>query len=189
MSENDFVPDPSNESNDSTSFDFSSLDPEIVPESPAHTPPNHKANGTGKSKWWQSKPKGEKKTRAKAVKAMPPVPRGGLKPALENLYVGLGMSLMPFDPHCAGVVLENAGSCAAAMDELAKTNPAVRRVLLRLVATSAIGTVIAAHAPILMAVAMHHIPAMQKNQEKMAAEMGEMFTRMAATDKPESDSE
>lgn len=176
MSEQFFVPEPGNDSEDSIPFDFSKLTAETTEPLADHTVPDPNAD---KKPWWKTKPKGEKKAR-KEPKAVPPMPRGGLKGALENMYVGMGLALMPFDAHCASVIMENAEACAKSMDELAKTNPAVRRVLLRLVATTAIGTVIAAHAPILMALAMHHIPALRENQEKMAGEMGEMFARMAA---------
>jgi hypothetical protein len=166
------VPDPGKDGEDSP-FDFSSLNAETTEPIADFDPPQVK-----KARWWESRPKGEKKsrqTRERKVRAMPPMPRGGLKPALTQMYAGIGMAVMPFDPACGRVVIENAESCAAALDELAKTNPAVRRVLLSLVTTSAWGAVIMAHAPILMAVAMHHVPTLREKQEKMVGEMAEMF--------------
>jgi hypothetical protein len=82
---------------------------------------------------------------------------------------------MPFDPSCGRIVIENAEKCAEALDELAKTNTAVRNFLIGLCTTSAWGAVLMAHAPIVMAIAMHHVPALKKQQEKMVGEFAEMM--------------
>lgn len=168
----DQIPNPGDNSKDSP-FDFSALNAESTEPLTDFEPPQVR-----KPRWWESRPKGEKKTRQtreKKVRPVPAMPRGGLKSALTQMYTGIGMAVMPFDPACGRVVIENAESCAAALDELAKTNPAVRRVLLSLVTTSAWGAVIMAHAPILMAVAMHHVPALREKQEKMVGEFAEMM--------------
>jgi hypothetical protein len=177
VSDPDFerVPDPDMEA-DNQPFDFSALTAENTDSLTGDfTPPNVKGS---KPRWWERAPKSGKNARApreRKARPVPAMPRGGLKPALAQMYTGIGMAVMPFDPACGRVVIENAESCAAALDELAKTNPAVRRVLLSLVTTSAWGAVIMAHAPILMAVAMHHVPALREKQEKMVGEMAEMF--------------
>lgn len=173
MSEPEFenVPDAGN-NGESSSFDFSSLEAETT------EPLTFEAPRTKKQRWWESRQKTGKKTRPereKKTRTMPPMPRGGLKPALTQMYTGIGMAVMPFDPACGRVIIENAETCAASLDELAKTNPAVRRVLISLVTTSAWGAVIMAHAPILMAVAMHHVPALRDKQEKMVGEFAEMM--------------
>jgi hypothetical protein len=62
---------------------------------------------------------------------------------------------------CANAVIKSAEQCARSLDELAYTNDAVRRVLYGLIQTSAIGAVIIAHGPILLAVMVHHVPAIQ----------------------------
>ena len=103
------------------------------------------------------------------------MPRGGLRQPLEDLYTGLGMMLIPFDPSCGKVIIEAAPRCAETLDDLAKTNPAVRRILISLVTTSALGAVVMAHAPIIMAIAMHHVPALREKQEKMVGEFAEMM--------------
>lgn len=186
MSDGEITPNPGNESNDENGFDFSKLNAETVEPLSPHVAPDVKAT---KRRWWESRPKGDKKNREKAVKPVPTMPRGGLRASLENFYTGIGIAVMPFDPHCANVIIENAEQCAKTMDELAKTNPAVRRVLLKLIATSALGAVMTAHAPIVMAIMMHHVPALRERQEKMAADMAEMFARMAANPAPEDDGE
>jgi hypothetical protein len=176
MSEFERIPDPGN-NGESSPFDFASLSAEPVDMgSPEFEPPK-----TEKRKWWESRPRskktseksGEKKPRRTAE--LKPMPRGGLKPALAQMYTGLGIAVMPFDPSCGRVIIENADKCAESLDELAKTNPAVRNVLISLVTTSAWGAVIMAHAPILMAVMMHHVPFLRERQEKMVGEFAEMM--------------
>lgn len=175
----DFIPNPeaNNESNGSLPFDFSALTAEEIPPLPNHEPPVAE-----KRAWWKAKPKtsnGRAKM-PKMPKATPSLPKGGLRQPLENMYTGLGMAVMVVDQHCGQTIIDNAPECAKAMEELAKTNPAVRRLLMKLVSTSALGTVIAAHSPILMAIAMHHVPMLKANQEKMVSEMAEQYTRNAA---------
>lgn len=186
MTEPNFIPEPGNAS-ESSLIDFSTLEAETTAPIGSFEMPNR--NAGKKRRWWESKPRAEKKTERRIPKATPTMPRGGLKPALENFYVGIGLAMLPFDPHCAGIVLDNAEKCAASMDEWAKTNQAVRRVLIQLVNATAFGAVFAAHAPIIMAISMHHIPALREKQEKMAGEMGEMFARMAAQSRKENDEE
>lgn len=176
MSEFEPVPEPDMEA-DSKPFAFDGIQAEDVPPIvPEFTTPDVKAGR--KRRWWESKPKAEntgRKTRERREKPMPVMPRGGLKPQLENFYMGMGLAVMPFDPTCAKLIMENAGPCAEAMDEWAKTNPAIRRALIQLVTVSAAGKVLMAHAPILMGIAMHHVPALRERQEKMVAEFAEMM--------------
>jgi hypothetical protein len=169
--------DPSDNSFADDSFDFSALTAENTDALTGEfTPPNVKGS---KTRWWEKAPKrnkgGEKEPRKPRVRQQKPLPRGGLKGPLTQLYVGAGMSLMPFDPACGRVVIENAEKCAEALDELAKTNTAVRNFLISICTTSAWGAVLMAHAPIIMAVAMHHIPALKNKQEKMVGEFAEMM--------------
>ncbi len=163
------------ESNPLAGFDFSALNAETV--SPADAPPVFEA--PAKPKWWESKKRKartiEERKARKAPKPMPKAPVGGLRKPLEDMYTGLGMMMMPFDPSCGKVIIDAAPRCAETLDDLAKTNPAVRRILISLVTTSALGAVIMAHAPILMAIAMHHIPALRERQEKMVGEFAEMM--------------
>lgn len=177
MSDADFerVPEPDMEANEQP-FDFSALNVETTDSLTGDfTPPNVKGS---KPRWWERTPKSGKNARApreKKARPAPAMPRGGLKPALTQMYAGIGLAVIPFDPSCGRIIIENAETCASSLDELAKTNPAVRRVLLSLVTTSAWGAVMMAHAPILMAVAMHHVPALRDKQEKMVGEFAEMM--------------
>lgn len=188
--ENENAYDPGNEA-DSNGFDFNALTAENTNlDTGEFTPPSVKGS---RPRWWESRPRSEKKTRApraeKTRRTAAPklMPKGGLKPALAQMYTGIGMAVMPFDPACGRVIIENAGSCAESLDELAKTNPAVRNLLISLVTTSAWGAVIMAHAPILMAIAMHHVPALRERQEKMVGEFAEMMANGFGDQKEEGD--
>lgn len=127
---------------------------------------SHKMNG-GESKVSRlfappgpKAPRGEKPPKVKSP--TPSMPRPGvISKRLEELYIGLGMVWFPFDPTCAQAVVESAPKCAEAMEQLCKENEAVRRVVLRLIETSTYGKIITAHMPILMAVAVHHMPMFQ----------------------------
>jgi hypothetical protein len=91
---------------------------------------------------------------------LPPRKKGQFVKPLTDMYTSLGMMLYPIDSHCATVIMENAEKCAESLDQLAYENKAIRRVIVNIMQTSAIGTVLIAHAPILIAVAMHHAPGM-----------------------------
>jgi len=172
----DFIPNPeANPPEEPLKFDFGNLSPETE-DAPVSAPdfamPDPRG---GKRKWWQGKAKAKTPKRPKAV---PAAPRGGILKPLEELYTGLGMMMMPFDPSCAKVIIDNAETCAKTLNDMANVNPALRRILISLLSSSAIGAVIMAHVPIVMTIAMHHIPALKAKQEKMVADMAEMFANM-----------
>lgn len=95
----------------------------------------------------------------KERKPLPPKRKGSLTKRLEEFYVSFGMMLMPFDSVCGTAVVNSAERCAEALDNLAYENDAVRRAVLAMLETNAWGQVIMAHAPILMMVMTHHVPA------------------------------
>lgn len=180
----DFVPNPNGELPEDVPFDFSNLSAETVDAGGVDDvfPPDVKAT---KPKWWEAK----RKTKAKAPKASEPKKRGrppssmsdsALRAALENFYAGIAMVAMPFCPHCAQSVGDNASDAADAMVEWAKTNPAVKRFLVNMVSISAGGKVLAVHSAMLMPVAMHHVPMLQRKQEEMVSQFAEQMTRAAA---------
>lgn len=82
--------------------------------------------------------------------------KGAYKETLQEMYAYVGMGIMIVDPTCGNAVIESAEQCAQSLDDLAYTNESVRRVLDTLTQGSAIGAVIMAHLPIVMAVAAHH---------------------------------
>lgn len=105
----------------------------------------------------------EEKAADKAAKPVPPMPRGGFTKELEELYGTIALMMLPFDAECAMALMEAAPKCAESLDALAKKNPAVRRVLVTLTQTSAWGAVLAAHAPIIIAITVHHVPAVRNS--------------------------
>lgn len=180
--------------NAAESFDFNALTVENTePLTGDFTPPSISGS---KPKWWERAPKRDKssaksepRARTPKVDRAKPLPRGGLRGPLTNLYTGIGMSVMPFDPGCGRIIIENADKCAEALDELSKTNTAVRNFLISLCTTSAWGAVVMAHAPIVMAIAMHHVPALKRQQEKMVGEFAEMMANGFSTPKGEDETE
>jgi hypothetical protein len=179
----DFVPNPeANPPEEPLKFDFGSLNAETE-DAPTSAPDFSMPDPNGgKRKWWQGKAKAKTPKRPKAI---PSAPRGGILKPLEELYTGIGLMMMPFDPSCGRVIIEAAPACAKSLNDMANTNPAVRRLLISLLSTSAMGAVVMAHAPIVMAIAMHHIPALKSKQEKMVADMAEMFANMPKGDQSE----
>lgn len=114
------------------------------------------AKSRGKTADSAERPKRERKT-------TPAAPRGGFVKPLTEMYGTIALMLMPFDAQCAMAIMEAAPKAAESLDNLAKSNDAVKRVLITLTQTSAWGAVLAAHAPIILAVTMHHVPAVKNS--------------------------
>lgn len=121
----------------------------------------------------RGRPRGERAKRErkpKPPKIIPPKPRpGSLKKPLQDMYGTIGMTVAMFDPVCGQAILANAEACAIALENMARENEAVRRVIMSLVQTSIWGQLIAAHMPILLAIAMHHVPAVRNMMTPTAA--------------------
>jgi hypothetical protein len=100
---------------------------------------------------------------------LPPKRRGALVGPLTDLYTTIGTMLCAFDQQCGIAVVNSAPKCAEALDKLAYENDAIRKTLYRLLETSAWGGVIAAHSPIIFAIAIHHVPAVRSAMGAMAA--------------------
>lgn len=110
-------------------------------------------------------------TLGKAKRPAPPPdkskPRQGkIAKNLSKLYGTVGATVYPFDQQCGQTILENADRMADSLEALANENAAVKRVLEKLAETSAWGTVFAAHAPVLLAVSMHHGPALAARRSR-----------------------
>lgn len=97
-------------------------------------------------------PRNERKI--KEPKPLPKIPAGGFAPGVEKMYAGIAMAVMPFDPQSAMVIVEIAPQCARAWDDLARQNHAVRRMLVSMMQTTAVGSLIAAHLPLFMVLTM-----------------------------------
>lgn len=80
-------------------------------------------------------------------KPLPPIP-ANMAQGIEELYGALAVAVMPFDVELASALMEIAPKAAEAWVELARKNHAVRRILLKMLETSAWGALIAAHMPL-----------------------------------------
>lgn len=83
---------------------------------------------------------------------------GALVKPLEGVYETLGGIVMLADRVCGEAIVNSARQCAESLDELARTNPKVRKVLVNLVTTNTLTKVVVAHIPVLVAVLGHHFP-------------------------------
>lgn len=149
---------------------------------PDHTASERQAPPvTGESKWGAfTKPR-----RVTADKPAPKPPKvrtvepaskpGEFTQPIADFYRLAAAVVMPFDPNCAGVVLDviddpeskdngkdRAQLCAEALDEAAQKSEGLRRTLRAVTVTGVWGKVFAAHAPILVAAMMHHTPFMER---------------------------
>jgi hypothetical protein len=164
-----------------------------VTEAPDFGVPDHTASAgisdriregvTGRRRLSQPRePKAERKPRVRSIE--PPSRPGEFVEPLENLYGTVATLLMPFDPLCASVVLEEdekgstrARKCAEALDEAAQKSDGLRRILRMVTTGGTWGKVIAVHAPILMAVLSHHTPLMSNLADFQAKRMEQMMNR------------
>lgn len=83
---------------------------------------------------------------------------GMLVKPLTGFYETIGGLVILGDQMCGQAIIDSAEEAAKSLDELARTNPRVRRVLMRIIEGSAITKVVVAHLPILMVVLAHHFP-------------------------------
>jgi len=121
-------------------------------------------------------------------KKLPPRRKGAMVRQLEDLYTTVGLFVMAFDQPCGTAIVNSAAKCAEALDNLAYENDAVRRILYRILETSAWGTVLAAHSPIIMAIAIHHVPAVRTVMGKLMAKgVGEEAEKFANQQNPDSE--
>lgn len=152
-------------------LNFDELEPEIILDSEV---PNWKASKPAKETLREKVRRGatapsNERAEARRPKAAPKAPtakHGAFTAELEQIYTYVGMGLMVVDEPCGTAVISSAEQCAKSLDDLAFTNPAVRRALMSLTQTSAVGAVILAHMPILTAVAMHHGGALLRSKVK-----------------------
>lgn len=150
-------------------------------------------NLTGKKK---ETPQPRSRNVKKTVKAPVPNVPGQFVEPLTDIYNGLALLAMPFDPELAMVMTSPhrapkegeepesvptvAENCARAMDEAAQRSESLRRVLANITTASVWGAVITAHLPIAMILVKNHTPLGRGSDP--AAAMEEMLKRQAAND-------
>lgn len=135
-------------------FDFNEVEANDAPSFSAPNPKPTRPRWGGAKKTAESKP--AKPTRNKTRVTVPPSKPGQFVEDITAIYAAAGMALSMKDQVCGQAVMEAAVGCAEQWDKLAQQNDAVRRALMALTKTTAIGALVAAHAPIIMAVGAHH---------------------------------
>lgn len=103
-------------------------------------------------------PKPSETKQDKTTVAPPPMRPGAIAKGMTNFYTMLSLGVGMFDMQIAGSIAASAEGCGAAWEELAKTNPKVRRALMALIESSAAMKLVAAHMPIGVAVVMRYGP-------------------------------
>lgn len=137
---------------------------------PIDAVPDHKASASDKSEPTPRKSVWGSKAKSSQTRSAPPKLTAGVKTQLKDLYSGLGALIEPFDEVAGRTIINQADQCAESVYTLAQQNDSVRRFLLYLTQSSAVGAVVLAHLPIVIALARHS--SNQKLAE--AANMGVM---------------
>jgi hypothetical protein len=95
---------------------------------------------------------------------------GILVKPLRDLYVTVGTLTLPFNQPVGTAFIQNAEPCAKALDNAAKTDKQIRRMLMLLVQGSVWGEIIIAHMPIMMALAVTLVPSMRATMNGVQSE-------------------
>lgn len=141
-------------------YNFDEAVPQPVPE----VTPNHTATRPGIFARGATKQREPKPERAPRKPPPPNVPGQFVEP-LTELYGAVAFVCMPFKPRVSMVImgpckmpteaepepLSVAENCALAWDKAAQSNATIRRMLASGLTATVIGTLIAAHVPILAA--------------------------------------
>jgi hypothetical protein len=102
-----------------------------------------------------------KKTSTRSTVREPPAKPGEFVAPLVEFYTMAGMAVAVMDKKdqvCGPAIAESAQQCAEAWDNLAQKNPAVRKALRSLLSASAVGAIVTAHLPIMIAILTQHMP-------------------------------
>jgi hypothetical protein len=95
---------------------------------------------------------------------------GILVKPLRDLYVTVGTLVIPFNKPVGTAFIQNAEPCAKALDNAAKTDKQIRKVLMLLVQGSVWGEIIIVHMPILMALAVTLVPSIRATMNGVQSE-------------------
>lgn len=97
---------------------------------------------------------------------------GILVKPLRDLYVTVGTLVLPFNKAVGTSFIQNAEACAKSLDNAAKTDKQIRKVLMLLVQGSVWGEVILAHMPIMLALAVTLVPSVRASFNGVQSEGG-----------------
>jgi hypothetical protein len=140
--------------------------PEPSPQKPRDRPPR-----TGRT---EPRPPPQPRSRSRsATKETPPATfvddtekitdyrPGILVKPIRDLYATVGTLVLPFNQAVGTAFIQNAEPCAKALDNAAKTDKQIRRILMLMIQGSVWGEVIIAHMPIMMALAVTLVPSVR----------------------------
>lgn len=86
---------------------------------------------------------------------------------LEQLYTMAGAMTTMVDQQIGTTIIIQASACAESLDDLAAKNPRVKKALEKMLQTSVYAGVIAAHIPIVVAIATKYVPELRESYESM----------------------
>lgn len=101
---------------------------------------------------------------------------GILVKPLRDLYVTIGTVVLPFNQTVGTSFIQNAEQCAKALDNAAKADKQIRKVLMLLVQGSVWGEVLIAHMPIMMALAVTMVPSVRATMNSVQSDGGSTET-------------
>lgn len=131
----------------------------------AFATPDFRAHGRARRRnLWSKRDKEPSNTgrapRQRTVKQVTiPNRKGQFIEPITRFYVMVGGVVSIRDPHCGRVIVMQSGKAAEALDDLAYTDEFIRRLLFSATQTGKYGAVLATNLPILIAVLIHHVPA------------------------------
>lgn len=99
------------------------------------------------------------KNTARQASPMPTLPQ--IRKSLVEMYHYVATFVAIKDMDVANAIIEQSDECADSLIKLAEKNPAFKKTLAKLVASSAYAGVITAHAPILFILAVKYVPALR----------------------------
>ncbi len=136
-------------------------------DAPPGVPPSLEELKAIRTKPTEDRPPGRPKggprlvTKPAVEQDIPPFRAGPIAKGMNRLYTKAGKFLRVIDPQIGGVLVamtrkesDDDTTVGEAWEELAKTNPRVRVFLLKLIERGALGTLIAVHAPLILAILM-----------------------------------
>lgn len=109
-----------------------------------------------------------------------PMPRTGIATPVAAFYRRAGTFIQPFDPECGSALIAGADGCGKAWDQVCRRNPQIRRYVLAMLATTTHLDLVVAHLPILLAVAIHHVPAVRDMVTQTTEQMTNLFAEQMA---------
>lgn len=168
--------------------DWESLTPDpAIDETPvdireAFATPDFRAHGRARRNLWGQRDKESatgRTPRQRTIKQKSTIPnrKGQFVEPVTRAYVMIGGVIAIRDPHCGRVIVMQAEAAAVALDDLAYTDEFTRRILWSLTQTGKYGAVIGAHLPILIAVLIHHVPAISDAISYMGQAFAESVIR------------